>query len=173
MESWITQALPGAVAYAASLLGDREKADDIVQDCVCRLLVHAARYDLPADGRRLLFRSITNACINIVTRERPTMSIDELGRTSSHETWEFEDVTAIEPSSLVITEEMRTIVHNGLNALPIQQRSAIELWSFGYSATEIAEMLSISVGNARVTIHRATKALEEYLIAQGIRSEER
>ena len=173
MESWITQALPGAVAYAASLLGDREKADDIVQDCVCRLLLHAARYDLPADGRRLLFRSITNACINLVTRERPTTSIDELGRASAQESWEFEDTTAIEPSSLAIIQEMRTMVHNGLNTLPIRQRSALELWSFGYSATEIAEMLSISVGHARVTIHRATKALEEYLIVQGVRSEER
>ncbi len=169
MDSWITHALPGAVAYAASLLGDREKADDIVQGCVCRLLVHAARYDLQREGRRLLFRSITNVCINLVTRERPGVSIDELGRASLDGPWEFEDVTASEPSSLAITEEMRTLVHKGLSTLPIRQRSAIELWSFGYSAIEIADMLSMTAGNARVTIHRARKSLEDFLVGQGIR----
>jgi RNA polymerase sigma-70 factor, ECF subfamily len=168
VDIWITQALPGAVAYAASLLGDREKADDIVQDCVCRLLVHAARYDLPRDGRRLLFRSITNACLNLVTRERPMVSIDEIGRTSLNGLWEFEDVVAVEPLSLVIAEETREIVHQGLNALPVHQRSAIELWSFGYSIAEIAEMLSVSPGNARTIIYRAKKSLEEFLIEQGV-----
>lgn len=169
MESWITQALPGAVAYAASLLGDREKADDMVQECVCRLLLHAARYDLPRDGRRLLFRSITNACINVVTRERKTLSLDEVGRAALDGTWELEDVTATEPHMLAIAEETRELVHQGLSALPVRQRSAIELWSFGYSTDEIADMLSISAGNARVIIHRARKALEEFLGQHGLR----
>jgi hypothetical protein len=95
LDSWITHALPGAVAYAASLLGDREKADDIVQECVCRLLLTAARYNLPRDGRRLLFRSITNACINAITRERGEMSLDEVGRASTNGKWELQDAAAM------------------------------------------------------------------------------
>ncbi|HEY4311068.1 MAG TPA: sigma-70 family RNA polymerase sigma factor [Pirellulales bacterium] len=172
MDSWITHALPGAVAYAASLLGNREKADDIVQECVCRLLLTAARYNLPRDGRRLLFRSITNACMNAISRERGEMSLDEVGRASTDGKWELQDAAAMVPPDLAIAEEMRKLVHLGLAALPVRQRSAIELWSFGYNTHEIADMLSLSGSNVRVIIHRARTAMAEFLRARGVQGTE-
>jgi len=172
LDSWISHALPSAVAYAASLLGDREKADDVVQECVCRLLLAAARYDLPRDGRRLLFRAITNACINLVTRQRPELGLDEVGRASADGKWELEDTTAVLPPDLVIAKELKEIVNHGLAALPLRQRSAIELWSLGYSTAEMAEILELSHSNVRVIIHRARQAMAEFLRANGVQEAE-
>lgn len=171
MESWITQALPGAVAYAASLLGDREQANDVVQECVCRLLAHAARYDLPRDGRRLLFRSITNACINAANRDKNVLSLDDAGRATMDSQWELEDATAVDPALHAIADETHALIHAGLAALPIRQRSAMELWSLGYSADEIAEMLALTAGNVRVLIHRARAALARLLAESEARQE--
>ena len=63
-DAWVLSTLPRAVAYAAGLLHDRASAEDVVHDCYCRLLRRADVYDLPRDGTRLLFRAITNACID-------------------------------------------------------------------------------------------------------------
>src|SRR5262245_9280357 len=71
LDALILATAPRAVAYAASLLRDAVLAEDVVQDCYCRLLQKAGEYDLPRDGAKLLFRAVTNACINHTTRRRP------------------------------------------------------------------------------------------------------
>src|SRR5262245_25309322 len=76
LDQWTLTSAPRAVAYAASLLGSSSQAEDVVQDCFCRLLQKAAEYDLLRDGTRLLFRAITNACINLTTRRKPTCSLN-------------------------------------------------------------------------------------------------
>lgn len=155
--------MPGAIAYATSLMGDRGQGEDIVQDCVCRLLGHAARYDLCRDGRKLLFRSITNACINHHTRGRKTASLDEQGRPAEGGAWEMEDTTASTPADLVIAEELRLAIAEGLQTLPIRQRSALELSSFGYRSEEIAEMLAVQPDHVRVLLFRARKSMAAFL----------
>lgn len=166
MESWITLALPGAVAYAASLLGNRGQGEDVVQDCLCRLLAGGARYDLAQDGRKLLFKSITNACLNHKSRSRESLSLDELGRSDTSASWEIEDETALEPPELVIAEEVRFAITEGLQTLPIRQRSVLELSSFGYRSVEIAEMLAIPPEHVRVILMRARKAMLAFLNAR-------
>jgi len=61
LDAWVLATAPRAVAYAASLLRDRARAEDIVQDCYCRLLQKETQYDLPNSGMKLLFKAITRA----------------------------------------------------------------------------------------------------------------
>lgn len=166
LESWITLALPGAIAYATSLLSDRGQGEDVVQDCVCRLLAHAARYDLPRDGRKLLFRAITNACINRQSRERKTVSLDGQGRSPRGGAWGVEDTTAPPPPEVVMAEELRAAIAEGLQMLPLRHRSALELSILGYDSDEIAEMLTVRPNNVRVILFRARKAMAKYLNAR-------
>ena len=166
MESWITLALPGAVAYAASLLGNRGQGEDIVQDCLCRLLSSGARYDLATDGRKLLFKSITNACLNHKSRKHDSFSLDDLGRPDDSGPWEIKDQSALEPPDLVIAEEVRFAITAGLQTLPIRQRSVLELSSFGYRSVEIAEMLEIPPEHVRVLLMRARTAMLTFLNAR-------
>lgn len=166
LDSWITLALPGAIAYASSLLGDRGRGEDVVQDCVCRLLIGAARYDLPRDGRKLLFRAITNACLNLKTRERKHASLDERGRHPAGGNWEIEDKTTSPPPVIAMAEELRQAIAAGLQTLPLPQRSAIELSSLGYRPDEIAEMIDVQPDYARVILFRARRAMATYLNAR-------
>jgi RNA polymerase sigma-70 factor, ECF subfamily len=162
LKSWIELALPDAVAYASSLLGDRTQGEDVVQDCVCRLLGHAARYDLARDGRKLLFRAITNACINRQTRDRKLISLDTYGRQDEG-AWELEDAEAHTPLVMAMAEELRSAIAQGLHTLPLRQRSALELSSLGYPAEEIAEMLEVRGENVRVLLFRARQAMAIFL----------
>ena len=166
MKSWIELALPGAAAYASSLVGDRAQGEDIVQDCVCRLLGNAARYDLPRDGRKLLFRAITNASINHHTRGHKTVSLDRHGRQSDSGAWSVVDAHSPQPPSLAMAEELRRAIADGLQTLPLRQRSALELSSLGYEPHEIGEMLGVKYERVRVILFRARKTMAGFLNAR-------
>lgn len=76
VDLWISETMQRALAYAITLVRNRADAEDIVQDCYGRLLARSAEYDLPRDGSKLLFKAITNACINRVQRRPPTLELE-------------------------------------------------------------------------------------------------
>ncbi len=60
VRAWLAECLPRAIVYARSFVRDVREADDVVQECVYRLLKRSASYDLPRDDSRgpLLYRVI-------------------------------------------------------------------------------------------------------------------
>ena len=161
VRAWLAECLPRAIVYARSLVRDAGEADDVVQECVYRLLKRSASYDLPRDGSRLLFRAVTNECINRTTRGPDMLSLDvvddggqSLGRTLA-------DPRVDQPLDLVLTDELRQVLDEGLDQLPVAQRAALELKSLGHSLEEIAAALSITANHAGVLVHRARRAVRE------------
>lgn len=154
--------IPRAVAYATTLLHDREQAEDVVHDCYCRLLRKAEKYDLPRDGTKLLFRSITNACFTLNTRARPILSLDGLA-AGGQGAGQLVDRTARPPECIAMHKELEQAVGQGLARLPPRQRAALELTSLGHSQQEIAEILGMSTGHVGVLVHRARKAMAGFL----------
>ncbi len=159
LSAWVLATAPRAVAYATSLLRDREKAEDVVQDCYCRLMAKAHVYDLPRDGLKLLLTAVSNACINLRSRRRSFVSLfSREGRGT-----EVEDRSAQEPGRRLLDRELSEAIARGLARLPVRQRAAIDLKSQGLSLQEVAEILGVSPSNAGVLVHRARAAMEEYL----------
>ncbi len=50
VRAWLAECLPRAIVYARSLVRDASEADDVVQECVYRLLKRSASYDVPRDA---------------------------------------------------------------------------------------------------------------------------
>lgn len=162
LDDWIVATAPRAVAYAASLLRDRSLAEDVVQDCYCRLLQKAEDYDLVRDGTKLLFRSITNACINQTARKRVLVSLEAAGDPDAGG-MQLADRGAETPERVLMNRELEQVVAQGLAHLPEMHRAALELKSLGHSQQEIADMLEITATYAGVLIHRARQAMSEHL----------
>jgi len=163
LDAWVFATLPRAVAYARSLLTEREAADDVVQDCYCRLLAKADTYDLPRDGTKILFRAITNACIDR-NRARRTVSFDRAGMTDSEsQALMPADPRAPDPVHVALDHELEAILDRALAELPVIQRAAVQLKSLGHSLDDIALSLGVSVANAGVLVHRARKAVAVHL----------
>src|SRR5262249_33156976 len=148
LDQWVLDTGPRALAYALSLLRDRHRAEDVVQDCYCRLLTKRDVYDLPRDGLKLLIKSITNAAINQQTRRRLVASLDQ--PVMDHEP---------SPEQHLIRRELEEAVADGLARLPVTHRAALEMKRYGYSQQEIAEALGITVSHAGVLVHRARQSL--------------
>ncbi len=163
LDDWVLATAPRVTAYARSLLANAHEAEDIVQDCYCRLIAKAGTYDLKRDGLKLLFTAISNACINLKTRRKPAFSLTQPGGAADDRTEDPADARAIAPAEIAVGRELELAIAEGLKLLPTQQRAAVELKSFGYSQAEIAEMLGITASNAGVLIHRARQTLAQYL----------
>jgi RNA polymerase sigma-70 factor (ECF subfamily) len=159
LDAWVLSTWPAAVAYAASLLTDRSLAQDIVHDCYCHLLRHSD-YDLPRDGRRLLFKSVTHECFKHNSRRRPMVSLPFLLGESG---WPGAGSEADDPARVAMCRELEMLLGKSLASLPVRQRAALELKSLGHTLAEIAEALHTSVTNAGALIHRARREMARRL----------
>jgi RNA polymerase sigma-70 factor (ECF subfamily) len=163
LEAWVLSTFSRACAYAGSLLRDRALAGDVVHDCYIRLLRKADVYDLTRDGTKLLFKAITNACVDRNRRRRSELSLDDRSWDEIDHRHRMAHEEEASPLEAAIRKELEDAVAVGLSRLPIAQRSALELKSLGYSLEDIAESLGTSLSNAGVLVHRARKALAEHL----------
>lgn len=160
LDAWVLATWSQAVAYAFSLLRDRGEAEDAVHDCYCSLLRKADDYDLLADGKKLLFRSITHACIKRNTRRRPLLRLFAGEEDRSRP---LADPAAADPLEAVMTKELEVAIEDGLARLPASQRAAIQLKCLDHSLDEIAEALEVTPTHAGVLVHRARQALAGHL----------
>jgi RNA polymerase sigma-70 factor (ECF subfamily) len=151
--------LPRALAYARSLLRDPALAEDVTHDCYVRLLAKSGTYDLPRDGTKLLYKAITNACIDKNYRDRRMVSLEAEAVGESVGAPPLPDNRADDPHELAAHRELEEAVALELLGLTVAQRGALELRSLGYSLEEIAESLGTSASNAGVLVHRARKIL--------------
>ena len=157
LESWAREVIPRALAYARSLLRDSIQAEDVVQECLLRLLRHVGDYDLPRDGIKLLFRAVSRLCLNEMSRKRAHVSLTDVP---------LADNGMASPDEIAIGHELEAEIAEGLAALPEMQRAALELRALGQSKEEIAAILEISASNAGVLVHRARQSLSAYLQAE-------
>jgi RNA polymerase sigma-70 factor (ECF subfamily) len=171
LDSWILSTAPDAVAYATSLLRNRAAGEDVVQDCYCRLLQKQDTYDLLRDGRKLLFESITNACINRTTRARSIASLDTAGNEGGSLYGRLPDPSARSAEQVVLHRELVQAVADALGRLPVPQRAALEMKSLGHSLKDIGHALDTSASHAGVLVYRARQTLARrlapYLEEQG------
>lgn len=153
----MSETLGHALAYALSLIRNRAEAEDIVQDCYGRLLAKSDRYDLPRDGTKLLYKAISNACINARQRRPPVVG------EASQDLSALANQAASGPEHQAILGELEDAVAQALEELPMIQKGVVELRSLGHTTVEIAEILEISHANARVLLHRARQTLADRL----------
>jgi RNA polymerase sigma-70 factor (ECF subfamily) len=156
---WIARTVQPALAYAITLVRNRHDAEDIVQECYRKLLARSAHYDLPRDGEKLLYKSVTNACINLVQRRPATTSIDSLKDAGFPP--HADDGRPAE--SRLMQREMEKVIEQALAELPVNQRAVLELSSLGHSLVDVAEMVNVSHANVRVLLHRARQSVAEKL----------
>src|SRR5262249_15702015 len=112
-------------------------------------------YDLARDGRKLLFESVTNACINRRTRARPMASLDHQG---------LADRTARTALSVLLERELEQAIDAALDRLPSLQRRALERKNQGGSVHEIARAANIPPPHAGVLVHRARQTIGRELV---------
>jgi RNA polymerase sigma-70 factor (ECF subfamily) len=137
--------------YAMSLTGDRDRAQDLLQECALKALGAA---DPPREApalRAWLFRILRNAWIDRHRSDRfePLADEEEEPQTLDPARWHF-DQDLID----IIT------VKEGLRRLPTACRDIIALVDLaGFSYAEVAQILDVPVGTVMSRLSRARQRL--------------
>ena len=148
-------ALPHLRAFAISLVGNMEDADDLVQDAVARGLTHIARFEPGTNLQAWLFTILRNLFYSNHRRRRR----------------EVEDVDGSYAERLVVAPEQGghldlADLRTALARLSPEQREAILLvGAEGLTYEEAAEICGVVVGTIKSRVNRARNRLAELMHA--------
>jgi RNA polymerase sigma factor, sigma-70 family len=145
--------------YAARLLGDADRARDVVQDTFVKLMAQPAE---TIDGHVVewLFTVCRNRAMDVLRKE---------GRMRRFDPGQAERVRAEEPrpGRLLEREETQAAVLRLIDRLPRNQQEVVRLkFQNGFSYKEISRITALSVGNVGFLIHTAVAKLRAEFAAQ-------
>lgn len=139
--------------YCLYVIGNGTLADDALQETFLRVLRYAASFRTDQRFAGWLFAIARNACLRILERERISVQYDEelLGESTAD---------ASEGADVFEAQEVR----DALERLPLGLREPLVLFEFeGFSHREIAELIGITEGAAKVRVFRARQKLRRML----------
>ena len=139
---------------SARIVGRREDAEDVLQESFVKVFGNLKHYNKEKSFAAWIKRIVVNQSIDFV-RKKKLYLLEEV---------ETEDSTTNE--AIITSAENMTVtrVKEALVAIPQRYGAIISLYLLeGYDHEEIAEILGISISNAKTTYHRAKKHLAQKL----------
>jgi RNA polymerase sigma-70 factor (ECF subfamily) len=143
--------------YAFALLGDRDRADDLVQDCLERAWSRAHLWRR-GNIRGWLFTIMHNVNVNARRRDRRSPLMTAL------------DPSGIDAPSRPLQEDGLSLaaLRDALGTLPDEQREVVLLIGLEeFSYAEAAQILSVPIGTVMSRLHRGRERLRQLLATQG------
>jgi RNA polymerase sigma-70 factor, ECF subfamily len=155
-------------SFALRMLGDREHAEDLLQEVFMRAWRHATTFSERRGSYITWLLSITH-----------NMAIDEIRRKdrrprkadSADPVLMLTNVTDTNPGveEQAILGDLRETMNLALAQLPVAQRTALELAYFhGFTQREIAEMQDEPLGTIKTRMRLAIRKLRDHLETQGL-----
>ncbi len=172
-ESFVERFGPLIMAFGLRMCGNRADAEDVFQETLVKVYTRLADLADPGALRTWFWRVVSNECL--MSRRGPrdpgrTVAFDELFPLSAErgEAPDLPDAGAVDPERAVLAGEARERIEAAIRHLPPDYRIILLLRDFEQLSTEeVAEVLQISVANAKVRLHRARLALRRRLQAEG------
>ncbi len=149
-----------AYNIAFRMLHNADDAEDAVQEAFISAYRAFPKFKGQSKVTTWLYRIVVNACLMKIRKEKArTKYLPETG---------YDDAVIYDwrndPQKAAMNAELRDVLHNGLARLHPKLRTVVVLRDVqGLSSQEAAEVLDISVANAKSRLHRARVLLREYL----------
>jgi RNA polymerase sigma-70 factor (ECF subfamily) len=149
--------LPSLRAFAVSLSGRHDKADDLVQDTVMKAWAKQESFELGTNMKAWLFTILRNEFYSQMRKR---------GREVQDTDGAFTERMAVHPSQYGIVD--LNDFRKALDRLPDDQREAVILiGASGFSYEEAAEICHCAVGTMKSRVSRARTKLQELLQVAG------
>ncbi len=152
-----------ALAFCLQVLGDQQKAEDVVQQGFVNIFRTRERHERRAQFKTFLFRVLLNLSINELNRRPAPVPLSNLFEDDQG-AGVFSDKKHEDPPSSLETEELQEMIARGVLQLPPKHRAALylrEYMQLPYS--EIAQALEASLGEVKIWIFRGRNRLQEIL----------
>jgi RNA polymerase sigma-70 factor (ECF subfamily) len=146
--------VPGLYRYALSVAGDPVEAEDLVSDTVVRALEHREQFRAESSLRTWLHRILHHIAVDHARHTAHEVSVEDVEKL-----WHDEDYS-VDASVVVERAESVEDLRDALVHLPQHYRSVVVLHDAeGWPASEIAELLGISLAATKQRIRRGRMVL--------------
>ncbi|KAA3644251.1 MAG: hypothetical protein DWQ07_19280 [Chloroflexi bacterium] len=139
--------------FALSLTNQSSQAEELTQEAFVRAYEKIDTLGPPWNFRSWIFRMTHNLAIDAARRGRGEAVLEEEGRIPSSKR---------NPEKQIMSEEIGAYVRTTLQQLPERYRNILvfrEMYAFPYQ--EIAEIMEITLSNAKVLAHRAREMFSQ------------
>ena len=148
----------GMIRLAHIMLGDRQSAEDVVQEAFCGLYRRWSHLTDPGSAVHYVRSAVLNQCRSVLRRRTASQAQRQAASNP-------ESVRSAE--SAVLTREERDEIMRAVRRLPPRQREALVLrFYLDLSAEETATTMGISPSSVRSATHRALASLGRMLQEQ-------
>jgi RNA polymerase sigma-70 factor (ECF subfamily) len=150
----------GLHRHAARMLRDEAAARDVVQESFLRAITSMPRTRAELHFRAWVFRIATNLCLRELTQRSRAVEGEHVERQPA-------EVETAGADRGALRENRARAVEQALAALPDRQRQILllrEVEELSYE--ELAEVLGLSLGNVKVSLHRARRCFACELFAR-------
>ncbi len=150
-------ALPNLRAFAVSLVGRHDRADDLVQDTIMKAWAKQESFEIGTNIKAWLIKILLNSFYSQMRKN---------GREVQDSDGILTERLSVHPAQhgALDLQDFR----NALNTLPPDQREAIILvGASGFSYEEAAEICNCAVGTIKSRVSRARQRLQEILGVTG------
>ena len=168
-EAELQPILDKAYAVAYRLTGNRDDAQDLVQDAAIQAFRAFDSYQNGTNFKAWFTRILVNRFLNVrrsAQRRPPTVSIDE-----AEDFFLFQEAKnrkmlsrGSDPAAALTAKIDRQLIADALLELPPEFRAVATLYLIeDYSYEEIARVLDVPIGTVRSRLHRGRKLLQKSL----------
>ena len=148
----LVEHIPALRRYALFLSQDRDRADDLVQECLTRAIANISRFQSGTNLRAWLLAILRNYYFN-----------NDIRRAGRERQWASDDEErAHHPVSIASQTDAIALreLERAMMALPEEQREVLILvGAEGMSYEEAAQLLSLPIGTIRSRLSRARQRL--------------
>jgi RNA polymerase sigma-70 factor, ECF subfamily len=153
------------VHFIARKTGDRDRAEDLVQEAFIRVTRHLHRFDQSKKFSTWIYTICSNLSKNeLRNRSRSPLVLFQKLTThweSEHRPLQFED-SSNRPDDLYRKRYLRKIVERTVEELPEHHKLVFRLRELeGKSYEEIAEITGVNLGTVKSRLHRARTSFAE------------
>ncbi len=143
---------------AYGLTGDRQAAEEVLQDTFARAYRHRGRLRTDVSPVPWLHRVALNLCYSRLDRRR--VQTEPIGEAAEAHA----GPASGEPSARAEQQEVRRIVREGIAALPSKHQHVVVLYYLhGFSLQETASLLDLRLGTVKSRLHYALRTLRGHL----------
>ncbi len=153
--------IPQLRRYAWVLLGSRDQADDLVQDCLVRAIQRGHLFQPGTNLRAWLFSVMRNLLIDQKRRRASRPRLVSIDRQSPQISFQPTQTDTIELKNLLLS----------IDALPDNQRMAVLMVGLeGYTYEEVSTFMKVPVGTVRSRLSRGRQTLRLAMQIDGRRA---
>lgn len=152
------------------MVGSLQDAEDMVQETFLRAWDKRSTYQGLSSFRAWLYRIATNACLDLIKKQRRVVTVDPREDEGAEVSWlgPFPDSMLPEPTdpaaATIAKETIELAYIAAIQHLPPRQRAVLLLRdTMGWSAKETAELLDMSLAAANSALQRARETLGRHV----------